>query len=263
MPRTAVLLAGRSLLLQVMHPVVGAAVADHSDFRADPWGRFERTVASLQRQLFGGERSVAEAHRLRALHRTITGTGFDGTRYSALDRGAYAWVHLSNFDTFLCFSETMGTPLTPAERARAYAEWRQLGRVLGIAEAAMPGDLAAFARYVERMVSDVLVDNPTARDVLAALELHDVAPPPWAHVPAPLWKAARPLGRSVLRDCTLGTLPPAARAALGLRWSALDRQRFLALALLVRAGSAAVPDRVLQYPEGRRAQLAARRASTG
>src|SRR5204863_10112433 len=36
--------AGAALLLQVAHPTVAAGVREHSDFKADPWGRLWRTL---------------------------------------------------------------------------------------------------------------------------------------------------------------------------------------------------------------------------
>src|SRR5687767_8985755 len=82
-PRTLVLLAGRALLIQVAHPTIGAAVHDWSIFREDPWGRLDRTTASLERQLFGGPEAIAEAARLRQVHGPIRGVGPDGAKYSA------------------------------------------------------------------------------------------------------------------------------------------------------------------------------------
>ncbi len=35
---------GRALLLEVAHPLVAAGVADHSNFREDPFGRLQRTL---------------------------------------------------------------------------------------------------------------------------------------------------------------------------------------------------------------------------
>ena len=75
-PRTGLLVAGRALMLQTAHPVVGAGVRDFSDFTRDPWGRLDRTLRSLQVQLFGGPAALGEAERLRRLHRGIRGTGF-------------------------------------------------------------------------------------------------------------------------------------------------------------------------------------------
>jgi uncharacterized protein (DUF2236 family) len=237
-----------------MHPVVGAGVRDFSDFRTDPWGRLERTLASLQVQLFGGSRAIEEAGRLRALHRNIRGTGFGGERYSALNRGAFAWVHLSNFDTLLCFHRWFGRKLNRDERERTYREWRQAGLVLGIRSADMPLDLASLREYATDMMTNTLEDNETAHAVLDSLRLSEVAAPPWPYFPEPLWRLLRPAGRQVLRDTTIGTLPIAVREKLGLQWGSADRARLRGLALLVRSGSPAVPQRLLQYPMAYRAQ---------
>jgi uncharacterized protein (DUF2236 family) len=260
-PRTSLLLAGRALLLQTMHPVVGAGVRDFSTFRVDPWGRLDRTLVSLQSQLFGGDGAVDEAARLRALHKTIRGVGFDGQPYSALNPEAYAWVHLSNFDTLLTFDRWIARRLSVPQQEDLYQEWRQAGRVLGIREQHMPSDVAALRRYVGDMVANSLVENPTAHEVLGSLRLAEVGSPPWAFFPEPLWRALRPAGRMLLYDMTVGTLPSTLRHKLGLSWTPLDRRRLQALAIVIRTATAPIPDRLLQYPQAYRAQQAARRAA--
>jgi uncharacterized protein (DUF2236 family) len=262
LPRTALLVAGRGLLLQTMHPVVGAGVRDFSSFASDPWGRLDRTLESLQVQLFGGPQASAEADRLRRLHAPMQGVGFSGERYRALDRGAYMWVHLSNFDTLLSFHRWFAPPLHLDQQVTLYQEWRQVGAVLGIRPDDMPPDLGAFRTYVRQMVATTLTDNETARRVLASLRLDGVEAPPWAGLPRPLWSALRPLGRTLLRDTTVGTLPAAARRRLGLPWSSLDRRRLQGVAVLVRATSAPLPDRLLHYPVGARARRAARQSDS-
>jgi uncharacterized protein (DUF2236 family) len=259
MPRTALLLAGRALLLQTMHPVVGAGVRDFSDFRTDPWGRLERTLTSLQVQLFGGSRAVDESQRLRTLHRNIRGIGFEGERYSALHPGAYAWVHLSNFDTLLSFHRWFGRKLSRIEQERVYVEWKQAGRVLGIRNADMPPDLTSFRTYMRDVITHTLQDNDTARAVLDSLQLSDVAPPPWPYFPEPMWRLLRPAGRQVLRDTTIGTLPSSLRENLNVSWSMADRARLQGLALVVKAATPAIPDRLLQYPMAYGAQREAAR----
>jgi uncharacterized protein (DUF2236 family) len=259
-PRTGLLVAGRALVLQTAHPVVGAGVRDFSDFSRDPWGRLDRTLRSLQLQLFGGPAALGEADRLRRLHRGIRGTGFEGERYRALDPEAYAWVHLSNFDTVLAGVRWFGPSLTRAEREQLYAEWRQTGLVLGIRQDRMPPDLEAFRSYVRHMVCDTLSDNETVRTLLSSLELKGVEPPPWPLFPGPLWHVLRPLGRSFLHDVTVGTLPTPMRQRLGLPWTLLDRRRLQAAAILVRAAATPLPDRVLHYPMGARARREARLA---
>ena len=259
-PRTGLLLAGRALVLQTAHPVVGAGVRDFSDFTRDPWGRLNRTLRSLQMQLFGGPAALHEAERLRRLHRGIRGTGFQGERYQALDPEAYAWVHLSNFDTVLAGARWFGPSLSRDEREQLYAEWRQAGLVLGIPDDRMPADLDAFRAYVGHMVSGTLTDNETVRALLSSLELAGVEAPPWPLFPAPLWHALRPLGRSFLHDVTVGTLPTPLRRRLDLPWTLADRRRLQAAALLVRTATMPLPDRILHYPMGAQARREARRA---
>jgi uncharacterized protein (DUF2236 family) len=261
-PRAGLLLAGRALVLQTAHPVVGAGVRDHSDFTEDPWGRLDRTLRSLQLQLFGGEDARIEAARLRDLHGSITGVGFDGRRYHALDPAAYAWVHLSNFDTTLAYHRWFGPSLDRAEQEQLYAEWRRVGLVLGVRGHRMPSDLDGCRRYVSDMVSSVLLDNDTVHVVLGSLGLSGVSPPPgW--LPAPLWHALRPLGGGFLRDFTVGTLPAALRARLGLHWTTLDRRRLQAAAALIRGATAPLPERLAQYPAGARARAASREVVSG
>src|SRR3954451_23151993 len=78
--REAMLLLGagpRALLLQLAHPSVAAGVADHSDFRADPWRRLLGTLRSYLRIVYGTTGAArAEIRRLNALHRAIAGPGY-------------------------------------------------------------------------------------------------------------------------------------------------------------------------------------------
>ncbi len=261
-PRAGLLVAGRALVLQTSHPVVGAGVRDHSVFTEDPWGRLDRTLRSLQLQLFGGDAASAEARRLRRLHRSMTGIGFDGRPYRALDPEAYAWVHLTNFDSTLAYHRWFGPSLDRTQQEQLYAEWRRVGLVLGVRGHRMPSDLDGCRTYVADMVSSTLVDNETVRTLLAGLSLSGVSPPPgW--LPAPVWHALRPLGGGFLRDVTVGTLPTALRQRLGLRWGTLDRRRLQAAAALIRAVTAPLPDWLAQYPEGARARAAARACAAG
>lgn len=261
--RSAMLLAGRALLLQVAHPAVGAGVADFSNFRSDPWRRLERTVGSLLTQLFGGAEAIAEAARLRRLHRPVRGTTDHGVPYRALDPEAFAWVHLANIDTTLRFEQLFGRRLGLAARRELYLDWRRAGLVLGVAPRLLPPDLGGFEAAVATIVERDLEDNPTVRVLLDVLALRGVAAPPTGWLPEPVWAALRPAGALVLRDAAVGTLPPVLRDRLGLRWSAVDRLRLEALASAVRRASTLVPPAVLQYPEGRRAQEEARRYRVG
>ena len=255
-PRTSLLAAGRALVLQVMHPVVGAGVRDFSVFRTDPWGRLERTVDSLLTQLFGGADAGAEAQRLREMHRGIRGTGFDGEAYRALDRRAWAWVHLSTGDSILAYHDRFAEPLDDADRRRFYVEWRRVGALLGIPDRDMPAGLEELAGYLDDVVANTLEPNETALELLDAFRLR-AAPPPTRFLPQPLWRVLKPLGAAVLHDTTVGMLPPVLRSRLGVPWSSADERRLGRMQTLVRAVEPCVPDRVWHYPIAYRAMRAA------
>src|ERR1017187_6244115 len=68
-----------ALLLQSLHPLAMAAVAQHSDYRGDPWGRLQRTSYFLAVTTFGQAADAEEAiARVKAVHRHVTGTAPDG-----------------------------------------------------------------------------------------------------------------------------------------------------------------------------------------
>jgi uncharacterized protein (DUF2236 family) len=92
----------RALLLQSLHLLVMAGVAQHSRYREDPWGRLQQTSFFLVATTFGpaqeAERAVA---RVRGLHRRVHGTAADGRSYAASDPHLLRWVHVAEVDSFL------------------------------------------------------------------------------------------------------------------------------------------------------------------
>src|SRR3954465_11646630 len=66
--------AGRALLLQLAHPWVAAAIAEHSRTFADPIGRFHQTFNTVFTMVFGTrDQALAAARRLRRRHAAVTG----------------------------------------------------------------------------------------------------------------------------------------------------------------------------------------------
>ncbi|RZS32636.1 uncharacterized protein (DUF2236 family) [Herbihabitans rhizosphaerae] len=255
--RRAVLGGGAALLLQVGHPTIGAGVQQHSNFIEEPWDRLDRTLQSLWRLIFGGERAVEESRRLRELHKTIKGVDHHGQRYHALNPEAYWWVHATLFDVLLRLEEFLGNPLSPSDQVRLYDEWRQLGRLLGIPERLMPNTLDGFQSYVDDMIATTLERNETAALVLASLRLQGVSKPPVWYVPGWAWRAAKPFGRKVGHLTTAGLLPPAARPIFGLDWTDEDAVRFRRLGVAVGKAGKLIPPRVRLY----KAAYVARRAA--
>ena len=66
--------AGRALLLQLAHPWVATAVAEHSQVFAYPIGRFHRTFKLMFTMVFGTlDQALGAARRLHRRHAAITG----------------------------------------------------------------------------------------------------------------------------------------------------------------------------------------------
>ena len=59
----------RALLFQSLHPLAMAGVAIHSDYKADPWGRLQRTADFLASTSFGtADVAQAAVNRVLAVH---------------------------------------------------------------------------------------------------------------------------------------------------------------------------------------------------
>jgi len=74
--REGVLLLGGgcALILQVAHPLVAAGVAEHSNYREDPWGRLYRTLDLTTKIVFGSTKAAKEASdRIKEVHGRVKG----------------------------------------------------------------------------------------------------------------------------------------------------------------------------------------------
>jgi uncharacterized protein (DUF2236 family) len=170
--------AGRALLLQLAHPWVAAAIAEHSRTLADPIGRFHRTFNIEFTMVFGTtSQAIAAARQLHHRHASISGTVTEstgaftaGSEYRANDVAALRWVQATLTDTALVAYELVNPPLSIEERERYYAESRLSAALLGIPQRALPGNWAEFARYVDGMfASDILAVSGAARRIATDL----------------------------------------------------------------------------------------------
>jgi uncharacterized protein (DUF2236 family) len=232
--------AGYALLLQVSHPTVGAGVSEHSQFRHEPWGRLLRTLDYTYTMVYGGPHAAGEmGRRIRSFHKRIRGITPDGQRYHALEPGAYAWVHATLAEAIVRAHERFGAPFSEEQREEFWAQWRALGRLLGIRDGDLPADWKHFVDYFQHMVDDTLVHTAAVDDVLAAL-----ARPSSPSLPLlrdPLWALARlPLGH-VLELATIGLLAPQLRRRFGLRWSPARELQLRALGAALRASTPVMP----------------------
>ena len=123
-----------ALLLQSLHPLAMAAVAQHSDYQGDPWGRLQRTSYFLAVTTFGRtEDATAAIARVRAVHARVTGTAADGRPYAASDPHLLTWVHIAEVDSFLRAHSRFGTqPLDQAGRDGYVTDMARIGVALGV-----------------------------------------------------------------------------------------------------------------------------------
>src|SRR5215472_9639385 len=124
----------RALLLQSLHPLAMAAVAGHSGYRGDPWGRLQRTSYFLAVTTFGRASDARQAiGRVRAIHEGITGTAPDGRPYAASDPHLLTWVHIAEADSFLRAHARFGAHrLDQAGRDGYVADMARIGAELGV-----------------------------------------------------------------------------------------------------------------------------------
>jgi uncharacterized protein (DUF2236 family) len=242
--REAMLLLGagpRALLMQLAHPAVAAGVADHSDFRADPWARLQGTLRSYLRIVYGtGTAARAEIRRLNELHRSIT-----GPTYRARDPELSLWVHATLVDSTIVVADAWLEPLSRERRARYYAETMPIGRAFGIPESRLPADLEAFDAYV----TDAMAPDGPVRVGPIARELADaVLHPPLGPV-IPALAAVPPRLYAWTLWPAVGLLPPSLREAYGLRWGPLERAVSTWLVATWRWWRPTLPPDVRQMPQ--------------
>lgn len=216
--REAMLLLGagpRALLLQLAHPQVAAGVAEHSDFRADPWRRLQGTLRSYLTIVYGTVKEArAEIRRLNELHRSIRGRG-----YAARDPDLSLWVHATLVDTTIVAADAWLEPLSAERRAQYYAETIPIGRAFGVPADRLPPDVGAFEAYVAAMLasSGPVHVSPLAQELADAV-LH---PPLGPVVPALGWVPPKAYAWTLWPSLSL--LPPSVRDEYDQRWGPLER----------------------------------------
>jgi uncharacterized protein (DUF2236 family) len=252
--REAMLLLGagpRALLLQLAHPAVAAGVADHSDFRADPWRRLAGTLRSYLTIVYGTTVAArGEIRRLNALHRGITGPG-----YAARDPELSLWVHATLIDSTLAVADAWLEPIGRARRAAFYAETRPIGRAFGVPDAVLPADMEAFDAYLAGMLAP---SGPVRVSAIARELAEAVLRPPLAPI-SPVLGRLPPVAYAWTLWPSVGLLPPSVRAEYGLTWGPRERLVSAWLVTVWRAWCPLLPRSFRQMPKA----LAADRRMAG
>lgn len=124
----------RALLLQSLHPLAMAGVANYSDYRKDPWGRLQRTADFLAATSFGPAHEAQRiVDRVKAVHVKVNGVASDGRNYSATDPHLLKWVHIAEIDSFLyTYQKFSKAPLDQAGRDGYVKDVAFVARAVGV-----------------------------------------------------------------------------------------------------------------------------------
>ncbi len=226
---TAMFVGGiRALLLQSLHPLAMAAVAEHSDYRGDPWGRLHRTSYFLAVTTFGRTGDAEQAiARVRAIHQRVTGTAPDGRPYAAADPHLLTWVHIAEADSFLRAHASFGSkPLDKAGRDGYVADMARIGTELGVPDPPRTeAELAARIQAYQPELAATAEAREAARFLLWRPPLPAIARAPYGILAAaavsllPGW-ARRPLSLPRLPVTETVLVRPAGHAMVhAIQWA--------------------------------------------
>jgi uncharacterized protein (DUF2236 family) len=165
----------RALLLQSLHPLAMAGVADHSDYREDPWGRLQRTARFLAATTYGTETQAdAACAAVRRVHRQVHGVAPDGRPYDANDPHLLTWVHVAEADSFLCAYQRYGArPLDRAEQDAYVADLGRVATAVGVPDP--PRSVAGLHARLDAYRPE-LAGTPAAREAARFLLLQPPVP---------------------------------------------------------------------------------------
>ncbi|HEX2444986.1 MAG TPA: oxygenase MpaB family protein [Vicinamibacterales bacterium] len=251
--REAVVLLGwgRAILMQLAHPLVAAAVADHSDFRGGQTAylrRAHRTIGAMLALTYGTDDEARKAAgRINAIHGEVSGTLGETagvysscTTYSASDPALLAWVHATLVESIPLAYERFVRPLSQAEKDWYCAETADSAPLFGIPDDRPPRSVRELDRYMKTMIASGEVCVTARARSLA----HGLLYPPL------MWPARRLFG--VARLATIGMVPPDIRRAYGFEWDARRERRFQRTAAIIRRVRPFVPPVLREWPEARR-----------
>jgi uncharacterized protein (DUF2236 family) len=197
-------LAGmRSLMVQALHPLAMAGVAEHSDWKRDPFGRLAATSGYVLTVTYGDNAAAeAVAARVREVHKHVRGidpaTGMD---YSAEDPDLLLWVHAGIVDSIVHVVQRYGRGLEAGEADRYVAEMVQFAEIVGVPAEQVPTTVRELAEYIESV--DLRQATPAARDAIGVV----LDPPGLSDDLRELWHD--------LGQVAIGTLPGWARTMYG------------------------------------------------
>jgi len=203
----------RSLIIQALHPLAMAGVAQHSDYREKPLRRLRRTAEYVATTTFGTtEEALRAAAIVKQVHRKVRGVDpVTGREYSAEDPETALWVHCVEVHSFLASHRVYGRDrLAAAEQDRYFAENVAVAELLDLPRDRVPDSVAAMREYFASVRPQLCVSD-AARDAIDF-----VISPPLMRETAPYLLPMRILGAAAA-----GLVPRDLRRLAGIERSGL------------------------------------------
>ncbi len=201
------MLAGgmRALLVQALEPRAMAGVDQHSLYRADPWGRLQRTTDFVLRTTYG-DRATADAacEKVRKIHERVRGVDpTTGLAYSASDPDLLLWIHAVEVHSFVAAYRAFAGRLDDEDADRYVDEMVRVAEMVELPAGMAPRTMGELREYLRSV--DTLQITPAAREGMRVIFF-----PPMPLALRPLW--------AIPSTATLAILPRVARRLYGLPW---------------------------------------------
>lgn len=199
-----------ALLLQTLHPLAMAGIADHSNYRKEPLRRLARTSSFVTGTTYGSS-DVADrlTETIKAIHRRVRGTAPDGRPYSADEPELITWVHVTEVASFLrAHQRFVPFPVRGELADRYFHEMAIVAQKLGASD--VPRSRVAVRAYF-RGIRPELEASEQALDAIRFLT-------------APMRRPPNPfvgIAHQIVVQAAVSLLPSWARMMLGVRQPAM------------------------------------------
>ena len=223
--------AGAAVLRQMIHPGVGAGVAEHSVTLTQPLSRLRSTMDYIYVVVLGSDVERARiAEKVNRAHVPVR-----SENYNAFDPQLQLWVAATLYKGSVELFELFNGPLDEESHTRIYHQAAIYGTTLQVKPDMWPADRAAFSVYWERSLASFTVSEPVRNYVH---QLLNGGAAPW------YIKIMMPLQKFVTR----GLLEPQVREQFGLTWSERDEKRWQVMLRVVRGIYRITPATVRHLP---------------
>ena len=212
-----------AVLMEFADPRIRSAVWEHSDFKADPAGRAQRTATAALIGVYGPKSLAIEIiQRVSRMHTRIQGTTPEGHPYRADDPDLLAWVGATATYGFVTAHECFCGALSEAERNQFFMESTTIAALYGV-----PKPIASQKDFDDLLQNrqSHFTAHPIISEFLDIMYAGKAAP--WApmHLQRPLVRAA------------VSLLPPPIHSILNIddrfSLSALDRAAIRSIAAVL------------------------------